>query len=947
MKRIFIFFLLICIISPLKGQNLNLVGQLTYSSGTLSNLWGYTAPNGTEYALVGTSEGLSIVSLANPANPVQVQFVSGPSSNWREVKAYGNYAYVTNENSEGLMIVNLSNLPGPVTSTTYTGGNYFNGITNTTISFSKIHTVFVDEDGFCYLNGANFTTNTNNRGVIILDLNSSPTNPTIVGLYDSAYVHDCFARNNRLYTAEIYAGRFRVIDITNKTNPIVLASQTTAGNFTHNIWPDDVENYVYVTDEESGTTIGAYHISDLSDIQLVDSYAHPPGTAAPHNTHFLNNYIFNAYYQDGVTVVDVTRPELMVEMGHYDTSPSFSGAGYEGCWGIYPYFPSGTIIASDQQAGLYVFSYNNARASFLEGTVTNVVTGNPIANATINIPGLGSVTTDVLGNYAAGYASAGNYNATISATGYTNSVQAITLVAGQTTPLSVTLCPTTGQTVPSFSFNTSYCSGANIAALPTISDNGITGTWSPAINNTATTTYTFTPSIGQCATTTTKTITINANVTPSFASVGPYCSVDAIPALPTSSTNSPAITGTWSPAINNTITTTYTFTPSLGQCATTATKIITINAPVAPSFAAVGPYCSGDAIPALPTSSTNSPAITGTWSPAINNTATTTYTFTPSIGQCATTAAITVSIETRIVPNPNFSDTVFCNDEAGFAMPALIDGIAGQWMGAGVSNNFFNPSQALPGDNNLLFMADSGQCADDISEVFTVENCLSPGVVVKSRFLLQGYYLESSGCMMNTALNDKNLIPLGQPYGGAPHYYAGTEIVSTIPTGVVDWVLIQLRDAADRSVVVAERCGFLTCEGYLLDIDGSEGLSFPTVNPDAYYITVLHRNHLGIMTAAPVSLPSATAYDFTSSPSQALGTGQLYPVGGTYYAMIGGDYDSNGNINSLDYNLWYSSNTAVNEYLSWDGNGSAVINNLDYNLWFANRSKLAVVELQF
>ena len=95
------------------------------------------------------------------------------------------------------------------------------------------------------------------------------------------------------------------------------------------------------------------------------------------------------------------------------------------------------------------------------------------------------------------------------------------------------------------------------------------------LNNTATTTYTFTPTAGQCATTNTLTITVNPNVTPTFDPAGPYCSGATIPDLPTTSLNN--ITGTWSPAINNTATTTYLFTPDAGQCGTTATINIVIT----------------------------------------------------------------------------------------------------------------------------------------------------------------------------------------------------------------------------------------------------------------------------------------------------------------------------------------------------------------------------------
>src|SRR6185369_6170184 len=79
---------------------------------------------------------------------------------------------------------------------------------------------------------------------------------------------------------------------------------------------------------------------------------------------------------------------------------------------------------------------------------------------------------------------------------------------------------------------------------------------------------------GQCATTTTLTITVNPNITPTFNAVAPMCSGATLTALPTTSTN--GFTGTWSPALNNTATTTYTFTPTAGQCATTTTLTITV-----------------------------------------------------------------------------------------------------------------------------------------------------------------------------------------------------------------------------------------------------------------------------------------------------------------------------------------------------------------------------------
>ncbi len=148
-------------------------------------------------------------------------------------------------------------------------------------------------------------------------------------------------------------------------------------------------------------------------------------------------------------------------------------------------------------------------------------------------------------------------------------------------------------------------------------------------------------------------ITVNPMITPTFNPGALICSGGILAALPTSSTNSPSITGIWSPALNNTATTTYTFTPGAGQCAATTTLTITVNPTVAPTFNPVAPICSGGILAALPTSSTNIPAITGTWSPALNNTTTTTYTFTPDAGQCASTTTLTITVNPNITPTFN------------------------------------------------------------------------------------------------------------------------------------------------------------------------------------------------------------------------------------------------------------------------------------------------------
>jgi len=265
---------------------------------------------------------------------------------------------------------------------------------------------------------------------------------------------------------------------------------------------------------------------------------------------------------------------------------------------------------------------------------------------------------------------------------------------------------------PAFTQVAPVCSGGTLAALPTTSTNGISGTWSPALNNTATTTYTFTPTAGSCATTASMTITVNPNVTPTFTQVAPICSGGTLAALPTTSTNN--ITGTWSPALNNTATTTYTFTPTAGSCATTASMTVTVNPNVAPIFIQVAPICAGGTLNALPTTSTN--GISGTWSPALNNTTTTTYTFTPTAGLCATTASMTITVNPNVTPAFTQVAPVCAGTAASPLVNTSTNGINGTWAPA------WNNSTTT----TYTFTPNAGLCATTTTMTVTINPNITP-----------------------------------------------------------------------------------------------------------------------------------------------------------------------------------------------------------------------------
>ena len=282
------------------------------------------------------------------------------------------------------------------------------------------------------------------------------------------------------------------------------------------------------------------------------------------------------------------------------------------------------------------------------------------------------------------------------------------------TTLSITVDPII---TPVFNPIPAICQDAIAPTLPLTSINGIAGTWSPAVNtaNPGTTVYTFTPDEDQCAGSTTLSITIEPSITPTFDAIDPICENAAPPILPGISTNN--ITGTWNPAsVSNTTSGTYTFTPDAGQCATVTTITIEVNPTTAPTFDAIAPICSGSIAPVLQTTSIN--GITGTWSPAtVSNTTSATYTFTPDAGQCATSVTLNVAVTNQIIPT---FDPIpdLCQNATAPALPTTsVNGIAGSWNPAAVSNT---------SSGTYTFTPDADQCAGTTTITVTVTDQIVP-----------------------------------------------------------------------------------------------------------------------------------------------------------------------------------------------------------------------------
>ncbi|HNV98381.1 MAG TPA: choice-of-anchor B family protein, partial [Chitinophagales bacterium] len=323
LKRITpLFMAMICASLSVFSQAVTFLGHLPYAD-QLSNLTGWSDGAGHEYAIVGTFDGTSIVDITDPTTPVEVQFVDGNNSIWREVRTYGNYAYVVTEAGGGLLCIDLSNLPASV------DYNY----TDCGIGLSTGHTVFCDENGIVHVFGSNI----GNGGDQMLDATVDPLDPEFVGEVDEWYIHDGYVRGDTLWAGNIYNGWFSVWDISDKTSPELWAQQSTPDDFTHNVWLTDDNQILFSTDEVTNAVVASYDVSDLTDIIELDQFQANPGTnSIPHNVMVVGNYLVTAYYRDGVVITDATDPSNMIKIGEYDTSP-LSGNGFNGAWGAWPY----------------------------------------------------------------------------------------------------------------------------------------------------------------------------------------------------------------------------------------------------------------------------------------------------------------------------------------------------------------------------------------------------------------------------------------------------------------------------------------------------------------------------------------------------------------------------------------------------------------------------------
>lgn len=353
---------------PLMAQsssNMTLLGNwdgsgipMTSSNTQYSDLWGYAA-GGREYAILGASHGTYFLDITIPSSPQVVCFQTNgsPNSIWRDYMTYQHYLYAVEDQGSTcrMQIFDLSGLPGTVTK-----------VYDSPALFQKAHNIFIDEaKGRMYVCGSN----TQPNGILILDIATNPTNPTLLANFVlGGYVHDVYVKDDTCFAFFGTAGALASFDFHDLNNPSMLSMIQfyPEQGYTHSGWASTNMDYLYWIDENHGTGVHIGDIRDPYEIRFHSTFrANLLGPSQPnniaHNVYVKGNTLYVSYYHDGLQMWNISNPTSPAKIGHYDTHPQNTDySGMDGAWGVYPFLPSGNILVSDTENGLFILRHNSA-----------------------------------------------------------------------------------------------------------------------------------------------------------------------------------------------------------------------------------------------------------------------------------------------------------------------------------------------------------------------------------------------------------------------------------------------------------------------------------------------------------------------------------------------------------------------------------------------------------
>mmetsp|Transcript_17843 Transcript_17843/g.32937 ORF Transcript_17843/g.32937 Transcript_17843/m.32937 type:complete len:540 (-) Transcript_17843:111-1730(-) len=369
-------------------HGVDLLSQTTLEEmgvGSLGNdVWGWEDPlTKREYALYGAMNGLSIVDVTDPVNPVPLVMVPNEDAEdqsfWRDIKVFNNTAYIVADSTRNhLQVYDLERLREFVNVTMPTQPRVEEPDFVYT-NFNTAHNLFINEaSGYAMVVGSDSCS----KGIHLVNLNDNRLEPEFAGCWgDDGYVHDlqcvlyagpdtslvgqeiCFCYNEDTLT---------IVDITNKTvvdgeliGAVMLSRETYPGAYyTHQGWITEDSKFLLLndeTDEVKGATFGARtHLWDIANLTAVEyiGFSDSPVKAIDHNLYILGNYSFMANYASGLRVNNIAPlydGGKLEEIAFFDTYPETDATG-DGLWSSYIYLPSGNILLSSMEYGLLVVS---------------------------------------------------------------------------------------------------------------------------------------------------------------------------------------------------------------------------------------------------------------------------------------------------------------------------------------------------------------------------------------------------------------------------------------------------------------------------------------------------------------------------------------------------------------------------------------------------------------
>ena len=394
-------------------DRVDLVGYLSVSAfatpaspaaSAHNDVWGWTDPEtGTEYALVGTTNGTGFVDLSDPRFPRLVGKL--PSANelapvWRDVKVYRDHAFVVADNARdhGVQVFDLTRLRGvtgdPVT---FTADTVYAGV-------RSAHNIVVNEEtGFAYAVGFRYPAGAREAlglppscdlpGFHAIDVRD-PKRPAFAGCFSDAtletgprspgYTHDAQCVVYRGPDAD-YRGRelclaanedvVTVFDVTDKANVRVVSQAFyPAAAYTHQGWLTADHRFFLANDELDERNQGATQRTLVLDLEDLDgpelAFAYESGLRTiDHNLYVRGRYAFESNYETGLRIVDLTdvADGVATEVASFDTYPPGDAVSFNGQWSNYPFFESGLVVANDSNYGLFVLRPDPALAAEPEG----------------------------------------------------------------------------------------------------------------------------------------------------------------------------------------------------------------------------------------------------------------------------------------------------------------------------------------------------------------------------------------------------------------------------------------------------------------------------------------------------------------------------------------------------------------------------------------------------